>query len=210
MTSHREHGFTLVETLVSLVILALMLSLLPAAIRMAERQSATTDGLEREIAETAALDAFCHRLSAALTTFERDSTGALQPTLVGDANRLTFVAAAPMGPDGGGTYRYTIASANGSLNLLTERYDANANANGPSDPERPRIPRPSSQRSLMAGILSVTFSYFGKSGETGALGWSTDWHDSDLFPVLIRMELVRDRGFQNLQPRLIELKTALP
>ena len=105
-TNHRaagEHGFSLMEMLVSLVILALILALLPGAFRLARQVWTATAMLDRESGRDAGLDFLDTRLAEAMPLFEPGKAGLVNILFSGSKDAIAFVAPSRNGPAGGGT-----------------------------------------------------------------------------------------------------------
>ena len=94
-----EAGFTLIEVLVSLVILVVILSFIPGTLRIGQRVWQLDDTYERR----AALDNFRRyaeqRLTEAMAIHIRDRTGRVRLEFTGDPGRVIFVAPAAAGPE---------------------------------------------------------------------------------------------------------------
>src|SRR5262245_22829046 len=97
-----EEGFSLMEMLVSLVILALVLALLPGAFRLARQVWTATAVLDRDGGRDAGLDFLETRLAEAMPLFEPGKAGLVNILFNGRRDRLRFVAPSRNGPAGAG------------------------------------------------------------------------------------------------------------
>ena len=106
--AHRDDGFTLVEVLVSLVLLALVLAVLSGGLRFA-RGTWDAAGKLDEHAGYAMAERFLRaRLGEAMPLYEHSAAGTVRVAFHGTAETLSFVAPAPNGPAGAALYRYAL------------------------------------------------------------------------------------------------------
>src|SRR5262245_39498374 len=116
-----EAGFSLMEMLVSLVILALILAFLPGAFRLARQIWTVTAVLDRDAVRDLGLDFLEARLAEAMPLFEPAKSGLVNVLFAGRKDGVSFVAPSRNGPAGGGLYRYSIelrANAGGQTSSL--------------------------------------------------------------------------------------------
>ena len=188
----REAGFSLVEMLVSLVILALILAFLPGAFRLARQVWTATAVLDRDAGRDAGLDFLETRLAEAMPLFEPGKSGLVNILFGGSADSLRFVAPSRNGPAGGGLYRYSIelrANAGGaasSLVVLVAPYlgPVPEGASGPDAEEQV----------LADDVVSAEFRYFGHHELRKAATWQTQWKRTDALPDLVQLTIQRHRA----------------
>jgi general secretion pathway protein J len=190
---HRaEAGFTLVEVLVSLVLLALILALLAGGLRYAR---STWDAAARldELAGSDMAETFLRaRLAEAMPLYEQRRAGAVRALFRGAGDAMTFVAPAPNGPAGAGLYRYTLEAGAGAgpgrralvVKLVPHLPWLNDSA----------LERPPEQYALMRSIRSVSFRYFGRSELRAEPAWHAAWPRTDALPNLVEIAIARDDG----------------
>ncbi len=185
----RQAGFTVLEVLVCVMILALILSFLPGTLRVGQRVWETDDAFARR----AGLSAFCRhveqRLTEAMPIYRRTQAGTLRMEFDGAPDRLSFVAPANAGPGGGGVYHFTLSlndggGASNALALTQTLYrprDAFAPANTLDS-------RPASSRHLAPEpVRSLAFRYFGAALPGREPGWHAQWPREDALPDLVEM-----------------------
>jgi len=188
----REAGFSLLEMLVSLVILALILAFLPGAFRLARQVWTATAVLDRDAGRDAGLDFLETRLAEAMPLFEPGKSGLVNILFGGSADSLRFVAPSRNGPAGGGLYRYGIelrANAGGttsSLVVLVAPYlgPVPEGASGPDAEEQV----------LADDVVSAEFRYFGHHELRKAATWQTQWKRTDALPDLVQLTIQRHRA----------------
>ena len=114
MQGRPDAGFTLIEVLVSLVLLALLLALLAGGLRYARSTWDATARLD-EVAAADMVETFLRaRLAEAMPLYEQRKAGMVRALFSGAGDSMSFVAPAPNGPAGTGLYRYTLEAAAGA------------------------------------------------------------------------------------------------
>ena len=183
-----QSGFTLVEILIGLALLALTVSLLPTALRLGLSAWTSRDDLDRVEGVRLMLRSLENQISQAMPIFERDKRGAVRIAFKGGDTSLAFIAPIETGPDGAGVFYVELAprspSAEGpdvdGLTMTLSRFDA-----------LPGVGQASAVSHDIAGRdVSVRFRYFGsqKSGEAGQ--WHSAWQRTDQFPMLVEISAV--------------------
>jgi general secretion pathway protein J len=179
-----QSGFTLVELLVSLTLLAVILGLCSGALRVASKnwdahteQMGTYDMLAR------AAD-ILHRDAAGLHRVVLPAKDQSPRYLFkGDAGHLQFVALEPPFPTEAGPYyiNYSIAPGVGGFDLVRAR--------APYAPGMIVFPGASAanQVSLLQGPYDYRFSYAAK--QNGRLTWYARWPFDRRLPALIRLDV---------------------
>ena len=97
----RDGGYVLVEVLVSLAILALLLSLLPGMLRLGSRATESARAIEGAQASEAALSLLRRTIEGALPFYETDAQGAFGIAFRGEQDAFEMIGEMP-GPRGGG------------------------------------------------------------------------------------------------------------
>jgi general secretion pathway protein J len=185
-----DAGFTLMEVLVSLVLLALLLALLAGGLRYARSTWDATARLDELAAFDMAETFLRARLAEAMPLYEQRRAGTVRALFHGAGDTMSFVAPAPNGPAGAGLYRYTLEAAVGAgpgrRTLVTKLA-----------PHLPSISdsvggRPPQQYDLLRNVRSVSFRYFGRSELRGEPAWHAAWPRTDVMPSLVEIAIVRD------------------
>lgn len=109
-----EDGFTLIEVLVSLVLLALVLGLLSGVVGFARGTWDASARLDRESGYDVAGNFLRARLGEAIPMFEPTEAGAVRVAFKGNSESISFVAASPNGPAGAGLYRFALEGGAGA------------------------------------------------------------------------------------------------
>jgi general secretion pathway protein J len=190
--NRRVRGFTLIELMVALVLLALISSVLYGSLSL----SATSwDKGEAKAEQATDMRQTGEFLRQALTAEHplRLHKALDQPLyFAGASDSLAFAAATP-GRVGGGIYYFRIALApNGeSSRLLLSR----------TIPDYSALKPPSfdaADASVLAdGIAQLKFSYFGRDPDAADVvdpTWRDHWDDPQILPLLIRMDVKTAQG----------------
>lgn len=170
-----DAGFTLVELLVSLTILALLLAMVPGTLRLGRRAWETPGQLDQASDELAALGFVQTHIKSAVPIFERDAQGVSRIAFSGAPLSVSFIVPLSGGPYGGGLYRIELGSA-----LRVSLYQG-ASTSGQSA-------LPAEERPL--GNLSgrLHFRYFGAVQFGQAPLWHDVWPRTDRLPDLVEID----------------------
>ena len=180
----RMRGFTLVELLVAIALLALFLTASMGAVRVGSRSWEA--GL-RHAGESETLRAgagFLRRQLGQLQAMSWSDPDGEHLVLVATPDRLVFVAPAPPLAGGPGLLVHELAARPTAAGYsLTLTY-------GPYDPGEPIFAAPVESRSidLGAGFRSVRFDYFGAEMRDDERAWTANWRvDAEQFPLAVRL-----------------------
>jgi general secretion pathway protein J len=175
MTSrHAEAGFTLVEVLVALALLALVMAAATGAFRLTGA-AVEAAGRRSEVAGEVALmrDVIRRQVARALplTGPVDPETGAARSLFQGTGTTLSFVVAEPPGP-GGGLVRvaFTVEPGTGGRRRLT--WHRSPLAGGPDH-----------TATVAEGPFDLAFAYLGSDG------WTARWQDAAAPPRLVRLSI---------------------
>lgn len=173
---HGEAGFTLIEVLVSLVLLATMLALLPGTLGLGRRVWERTPALAAHDAAAATRLLLAQRLSSALMVFESGPDGRFGVAFRGDADGLMFVSEEPAGPFGGGRYRSELGrTPTGDVVLVSSPLVRTGGGDAIASPVV-----------LARNTAGMKLRYY-SDGRTP--GWVEDWTSATTLPALIEIEI---------------------
>ncbi len=187
-----EAGFTLVELIASLAVMALFSLMLAAAFgsrvdawsRM-ERDTASAETVE---ATQGLLTDRIQRIWPAATFHFRQPAG---PDFDGGPDQMTFLAPAPEAQERGPLRRYRL-SVDPSGDLVLESIGALA-LHQQTWPER---------RILLQGVQAMDLAYF-VSAPGQQAGWRAEWRQPPVLPALIRVRLAFADGDRRRWPDLL-------
>ncbi len=199
-------GFTLLELIIALMLLALMSAVMFGSLSMAGR---TWDGGEAKVAEVSAMRQAQEFLREQLSMrqaqeFLREQLSAEYPLrmrkvaelpllFAGERDEMRYAAALPPRVVDGGVYyfRLAVAKSGDKSQLIVERLIPDATAL--QEPEFR-----DAERSVLAdGIAELRVSYFGRDpdvGDTEMPTWRDRWADRQRLPLLVRIEVKPEKG----------------
>jgi general secretion pathway protein J len=179
-TDEADDGYTLIELLISLTILALLLAMVPSTLRLGKRAWETPGGLD-EAPAAAALSFAGQQLKSALPVYQLNDNGLPQMVFEGTPQRVSFIAELQSGPFGGGLYRVDVGqprSAGGISSGAAVRLTLYR-------PEKKIAPVNTEERDLSSTYSEVNFRYFGSPAPGAAAQWQSTWPRADRLPDLI-------------------------
>jgi general secretion pathway protein J len=185
MMRHRPlnvSGFTLIEVLVALSLMAMMATLLIASLQLGghtwQRVTRTTSGSE----DVAQAQAFLRLRLSALYPYESRSTGGDRPAyLEGGGNSVAFTSAGPES-DAAGMIRYkvTVAQESGTLEV---RYRRDSQDSSDLDSPQWAVER------LLPHVKSLAVRFWLDTKDTPGR-WVDQWTDPSQVPRLIKIDVV--------------------
>lgn len=177
----RDAGFTLIETVVALSVVALFLVAMPSTIRMGQRAWEARDVIEARAAVPSALSFIEQRLAETHSGIVRRSDGTLGGAFVGEPGAVEFLAPQPPSAPGG-LYRYRLQlrqeGARSALVLTMSPLADGANTGAPT-----------TEHVLATGVQSLELSYLGRDRAALQPVWSRSWTRQDHVPRLVEIRL---------------------
>jgi prepilin-type N-terminal cleavage/methylation domain-containing protein len=184
-----QAGFTLLELLISLMILSFILSLIPGTLRIGQRVWETDDAFEQRDSLNTFRRYLEDRLAEALPIYMRERSMSLRMEFTGEPGRVAFVAQASAGPAGGGMYRFDFRREEGPgeqpLVLRQSLYRIADLTRPQSEAAAP----PSMEHRSLIGVDGLSFRYFGAPERGKPPQWQTLWPRGDSLPDLIEMTI---------------------
>ena len=188
MRSDPEAGFTLVELLVALALLALLSALLFGGLRMGRAAVTRSEAATEELQRTALGLAVARRELEQANPLPLGNVTDPRIAFAGDAAGVVFVA--PPGAYlalGGDEITWLAIEGGPQGARLVLRYR-------PLDRQNDRWP-PTLERSamqtvvLLDGLARAEFAYFGRSDPAAGPQWQSAWQDAAALPLLIRISV---------------------
>jgi len=182
-------GFTLVELLVALTIMAVVLGLLTNSMRFSLK---TADVVESNISAIASMHqvqrALRRQLQMAVPVRRAGIDYGDELEFAATQKEMQFVAPLPGLAAGGGLYRITLRveddamlGGNGGKLIMTFRSSLEG-------PEQQQSSRESKEIVLLAGFSDAGFSYLDTRQVTPS-EWTNDWQHGDRLPDLVRLRV---------------------
>ncbi|MBU1211980.1 MAG: prepilin-type N-terminal cleavage/methylation domain-containing protein [Alphaproteobacteria bacterium] len=178
-----DAGFTLLELLVSIVLIALMLALMPGAMRLARQAWQGDERLQIVHQEDAGMDFMQSRLEVAQPLFNRANEGRRALAFSGTGERVVFVAPMPQSAPLSGLYQFdAFVELNGgktqNLVIAYRHFSGEADAAGPFE-----------RKVLLRNLSGFSLRYLPPSlNDEEAPSWRSDWLEQDSLPSLIELK----------------------
>jgi general secretion pathway protein J len=177
MIRRAEAGFTLLELMIAIALLAMLTLVLFGGLRFGTRvweaSETSITGTDRVLAAQAALS---QEISAAYPLFIRESADTAHVAFTGGPDKMTFLA--PAKSPRGAMEWVTIGTLedNGARSLAV--WAALELAPG----ARPRL-----QAVLLKGLRSLDIAYYGAPSPRDSPSWRSDWNGGVTIPTLVRI-----------------------
>lgn len=200
----RESGFTLLEIMVSMIVLSLIVTTAFGALRLGERsweaaieQADETDNMRM----VAALlqQQFSQLLPLTWTVDTRK-----QLAFSGTHDRVRFIAPSPLHRGATGLFEFSLAVINQGndtrLVLDYRLHDPGEERFHPEGGDRQRV-------LLADSISTATFAYYGSRQTGDSPRWHSDWSSDEMvFPQLVRVRLTAGPGQTSWPELLLQLQ----
>jgi general secretion pathway protein J len=191
--AHQSSGFTLIELIIALSLLALMSAVMFGSLSMAGR---AWDGGEAKVGEVSAMrqtQEFLREHLSAEYPMRLRKVVEMPLLFAGERDEMRYTAALPPRVVDGGVYyfRLALARSGDKSQLILERLIPDAAAL--QEPEFR-----DAERSVLAdGIAELRLSYFGRdpdAADTDVPTWRDRWGDRQRLPLLVRIEVKPEKG----------------
>jgi general secretion pathway protein J len=181
----REAGFTLVEVVVAMALLATIMVLLYAGLSFALRSWDAGDANGRKVADRRLGENFLRRELMELFPLRWKSPNMVKFAFDGDKDHVKFVSSRPAGLAQGGLslVGIEVMEMDRVRNLVMRRAmpDDDQVDFSPLDKAEPSL--------LVANVDSVTFSFYGAENDFTEAKWVDKWEFPAAYPTLIRMRV---------------------
>lgn len=186
--ANRQAGFSLVEVLVAVAVMAIMMGTAGTALRLMSsaigRGNAHVDQIDMAVRGLAAVRNDLARIERATETDRQ----AVRFVFIGEAQLLRFVLVEPDRPGDPGTYLVTYATRrNGADNQLVR----SRNVYDPGQRRKAGAADEASEVVVLQGAYRFEFSYLQRTD--GRTRWTPKWTDSRSIPEMVRLAAVATR-----------------
>lgn len=186
----RRAGFSLIEILLAVALLALGVTIASAALRGAVASVQRAEGVADQVDQVRSVQRFIRRHLTAAQPLDWSPDGQSDDlaerervVVQGEADSLRFVSAMPGYLSQGGPYLHSLRLVSGRSDLRLE-FDHQLVIGGQLIPEANREPV-----LLLDGIAAARFEYFGLDDDGEVTGWQSPWPYPSRMPQLIRLDL---------------------
>lgn len=189
----RDGGFTLVELMIALVLMAAMSAVLFGSLSLAARSSDGGEAKAREVSDMRAAQEYL-RAQLAAGYPQRQWNAAEVPLMFGgERSEIRYAAALPPRVAQGGVYYFRVALARDGekSRLVQERVIPDVAETG--EPEF----RDAERSVLAEDIAELRIGYFGRdpdAADVDAPTWRDRWDDSQRLPLLVRIDVKPAKG----------------
>jgi general secretion pathway protein J len=180
-----SYGFTLVELLISMTLLALILTILFGGLRMSSKVWDAAEKNSVKNTHLVSLQNFLHRQFSQIIPYQINQNTDKNIVFFGEANRIHMIARMASRHDSGGLYLISIAvekTENGT-ELVLRRVVSNPQF---IDFE---LLKKTEKLVLAEDVDQLNFQYYGSGSKTGQARWMPAWTVQTRLPLLIRMDL---------------------
>lgn len=193
-----ESGFTLIEVLIGVTLLAMLATLIATGTRLSGRAWNSAERQTTEIHDMEAVQGLLRRtILRARPSFAAADPADMTIAFSGEPETLSLVAAQPGTQDDGPwtRQRFYIARAGASRALFVS-WQADA-------PSAAGQAAPAGEQMLLDHVAALHFSYFGPSRPGEAAVWLDQWTSRDRLPELVRVAIERDGAGFRPWPELV-------
>lgn len=198
-----EQGFTLIEMIVALVVLALIMGLLASGARLLRGTGDRLAEATAAMAEvTLLVDLLQTRLGDAVI-LEVGPAGRTVTAFDGTAERLRFGTLALAIEPGGPliALELLLDDACGLVLARAELAAAQPGFSALDDPER------AVRRRIMGGVSGLGLAYFGRKAGATSASWHDSWQGQPVLPRAVRIELAHAR--LDLPPIIVPIRQTM-
>jgi len=201
--NRRAIGFTLIEVLVSLSLLAFGLALTFGALRGATRSSERAEQVAQRDERLRAVHGFLRRqLTMSLPiAFEFDQGSGEATLFRASSSKVEFVANMPGYLSRGGPYLQTLSVVHGEHGLQLQFGSQLLTTEGPLKDERaPEV--------LLDGIREAEFSFRGLDENGRPDRWQPSWAQSSQLPPVIQLKVIFEDTHKHWPDLIVPLRLA--
>jgi prepilin-type N-terminal cleavage/methylation domain-containing protein len=184
-----QTGLTLIELLISLVIISIVVTLCANGFTFASRVWAKVDDHQNNLDEVVSAQRFLRKILSEAVFYPLEEDATKNNYFNGESEKMIFLAPSPQYGLDDYLYIYEVfkQKENGAYNLSLRYLPANTYFSGKARvADRDVV--------LIKNVKNIKFEYYGLNQRTGALGWFNNWLNESALPsrVSISVESFED------------------
>jgi general secretion pathway protein J len=204
---HCEEGFTLLEIMVVMVVLAMIVTTAFGALRLGERSWEAGLARASETEKMRTVSGLLQRQFNQILPLTWSADSQMHLAFSGTREQVRFIAPAPQHEGATGLFEFTLAieSHEGGAHLVLYYQLHNPDSTGfqPEDSDRQRI-------LLVDELKTATFAYYGSPSTEDPPQWHSQWSvDAEAFPQLVHARLAASTEQQQWPELFLALHTEL-
>ena len=199
-----QGGFTLLELIVAIVILALIVTIAYSALRVGSKTWESTAKTITENSTARFAVQFIRRKVEQIYPMNWGEGKSRSIAFLGNEDGVRFIAPAPQGRETLEYYEYYLATiktdSDTALMLYYEPHDPST--------DKFKVDKSSPYREILTHLESVQFRYFGKADKTKDAEWVESWNDDSAgFPSLLEIGTVGIKGQSPTLDLIMEIRS---
>lgn len=196
-----QAGITLIELLISLVIISIVVTLCANGFTFGSKVWAKVDDHQNNLDEVASAQRFLRKVLSEAVFYPIEEDQTKDKYFNGDPEKMIFLAPSPKYGLDDYLYIYEIfkKKENGAYSLGVRYLPANTYFSGKARAADRDV-------TLIDSVKNIKLEYYGRNQRTGALGWNDSWLEQSALPTRVSISVESFEGSANWPPLVVETK----
>ncbi len=197
----RQTGITLIELLISLVIISIVITLCTNGFVFGSRVWAKVDYHQNSLEEVSSSQRFLRKVLSEAIFYPLNEDETKDNYFNGDSEKMIFLAPSPQYGLDDYLYIYEIfkQKENGAYNLSVRYLPANSYFSGKARAADRDV-------KLIKNVKNIKFQYYGLNQRTGALSWYNNWLGQTALPSRVSISIETFDRIDSWPPLIAETK----